>query len=80
MLTLSVNNLKRLFKCLSSLHLKFIVALAGKVSRVVCMDSALFTGKCVPDAHSFPISVPGPFSLIGGAAGSPGEPWRGAAR
>lgn len=68
------------FPRLSSRHLELIVALAGKVPRVVCMYFALLVGEGVPDAQSFPVGVPRSFSLVGGAASSPGEPCRGTLR
>lgn len=65
-----------LYCCLSR-YLEFVVSFTRRVSRVVCIYFPLFVGEGVPDAHSFPIHVPGTFSLVGRAASSPGETFTG---
>lgn len=64
-------------KCSSACHLEFVVALTRGVPRVIWEYFPLSVGKCIPDAHSFAVYVPSSFSLIGRAAGSPGETCRG---
>lgn len=56
-----------------SVHLELVVALAGDVSAVVAVDSALLVGEGVPDAQALPVAVPGSFRLVGGAPSPPGE-------
>lgn len=61
----------------SACHLEFVVALTRRISCVIREYFALLLGKCVPDAHSFAVDVPGAFGLIGRASSSPGETCRG---
>lgn len=58
-------------------HLEFVVSLTWRVCCVIQEYFPLFMGKCIPDAYSLSIDIPGSFSLVSRAASSPGETCRG---
>lgn len=52
-------------------YLNFVVAITRGISRLIPEHFPFLVSESIPDAWSFPILVPGPFSLVGRTSNTP---------